>query len=421
MPTNAKVEAEKILLGALLVNNSLMMECSSLKPDYFSLDGHRRLYSAMQSLDRSGKPIDVITLEQEMGKDYSISIISETLSGAIERPSVRQWAEIIQDAAKRRYLQATCEKAIERLQQQSIETGEILDSLEQTILDTRSSGGIDKSFHVKSIIPELLNQMFAQRSRSGPAGYSVGIAAIDEMTTGIRPNEYWVIGAAPSRGKTVLGAQIAAVNASKSIPTLIFSFEMTKEQMVKRMLPIQSRVSAALVRDFRYANDYQASQIQEAGAEIASWPLWVVDPDGMGANEVAATARLHVRRYGVRIVVVDYLQIIEGDGATRREKVGSVSDVLRAFAKTEGVSVIALSQLRRPSSEEERPTMFHLKETGDIEAHAHCILLLHRPKDEQGRWTGEDEIIIAKQREGLVGTENVVLDEKKLWFVPRES
>ena len=119
------------------------------------------------------------------------------------------------------------------------------------------------------------------------------------------------------------------------------------------------------------------------------------------------------------LIVLDYLQIFDGEEREIRTRVGAVSNTLRSLAKTEQVSVVALSQLRRPQDENERPTMFHLKESGDIEAHAHTICLIYRPKDEQGRWSGCDEIIVAKQREGLVGLEPVLLDAHRLWFVPR--
>jgi len=224
-------------------------------------------------------------------------------------------------------------------------------------------------------------------------GLRVGIGTIDYATTGIRPGEYWVVGGAPSRGKTILGNQIGVTSARAGVPVLIFSCEMTKEQLVKRMVPIVSGVAAAKVRDFRNggAADYEA--IQKATNEILTWPMWVCDPDGMSAEEMCAIAKLHIRRHGVRLVVVDYLQIVNAEGKDLRAKVGYSSNALRSLAKTERIGVVALSQLRRPVNEADRPTMFALKESGDIEAHAHTILLLHRPKDDQGQWSGTDEVI----------------------------
>jgi len=419
---NTRTQAEKTLLGSLLLDNKLMIECFALKPEHFSIDFHRRLFSAMQELDSEGSPFDVITIGPKMGTFYDIAAISDLMEGSIERPSVKYWAEIIFDAAKRRALVQQCIDCIAELDDPICTTTEALDALETSILTLRAAGRADKASHVKEIVSSVLNALKAQKSRQeGLPGFTVGLKGIDDITTGIREGEYWVIGAAPSRGKTVLGTQIAALNAVNGVPTLFFSYEMTAEQLVKRMLPNYAMVPSHTIRDFRYANEEQVRFTLAAGAEISMWPLWVVDPEGMTAGELSAIARLHIRRNKVRLIIVDYLQIIDSKGLSRREKIGSVSDVLRSLAKQENVSIVALSQLRRPASEDERPTMFHLKETGDIESHAHCILLLYRPKDEQGRWTGMDEIIIAKQREGLVGTECVLLDERRLWFVAREA
>lgn len=422
MPVNVNEHAERTLLGSLLLDNRLMIECLFLRPEWFGLETNRRIFRAMKHLDTEGNPIDVVTLSATMGDSYDAEIVSGLLDGSIERPSVKVWADIIADNAMRRTLKQRCANLVEQLDNSDIDTTEILDSLETTVLRLRAAGVGDKSSSAKEVVATVLNQLFAQKNRQGyMPGFTTGVDGLDMLTTGIREGEYWVVGAAPSRGKTVLGTQIAALNSQKGVPTLVFSYEMTKEQLIKRMLPNYSMVPSHTIRDFRYANEEQMRFVQSAGEEIIKWPLWIVDPEGMAAGEMAAISRLHVRRNGVRLIIVDYLQIVEGRGLNRRDKIGSVSDILRSLAKTENVAVVALSQLRRPASEDERPTMFHLKETGDIEAHAHCILLLYRPKDDQGRWTAKDEILIAKQREGLVGTECVVLDERRLWFVSRDE
>jgi replicative DNA helicase len=194
---------------------------------------------------------------------------------------------------------------------------------------------------------------------------------------------------------------------------------MTKEQFARRFLPFQADISATLVRDFRDASEDDSQRVLQAAETMLPWPLWVHDPDGMEGSELTTMARALIRNHKIQLVIVDYLQVIQGDGNDLRARVSAVSNRLRSLAKTEQVAVLALSQLRRPDSEDTRPTMFHLKESGDIEAHAHTVILLYRPKDEDGQWTGEDEIIIGKQREGLVGRTGVVLDQRRLIFRPR--
>lgn len=421
MSVNNKLEAERAVLAAILLDNKLIQECGYLRPEYFSLDAHQRVFSKMQELNGAGKAIDPVTLGDAVSKiEGGSAIISDLLDGAVERPSIGSYVDIVSDAAKRRFLAQSCRTLVEKLEDGSNETGSLIDRQEEVLLRLRSSGAQRKANHVKDVIPTILNEMSAQRRHSDRLiGLSTGLDAIDYMTTGIRDGEYWVIGASPSRGKTVLGAQIVAANAGRGIPSLAFTYEMTKEQFVKRMLPAYSGIPALRIKDFRYATAEQEKQVEQSAAEMGNWPFWVCDPEGMTAQELASVAKLHIRRHGVKLIVVDYLQIIDGTGDIR-ERVGMVSNTLRSLAKSEKVAVVALSQLRRPMNESDRPTMFHLKETGDIEAHAHTILLIYRPKGEQSEWTGEDEIIVAKQREGLVGSEAVTLNDKSLWFCPRE-
>ena len=418
-------QAEATVLGSILLDNRLFYECGDIKPDYFALEANQQVFAAMQDLDRTGKPIDMVTLadkldcRKEIEAVGGVSYLSSLIDGVPDRPSIRNYVDIVRDGAKRRALANSCEAILAQLQDSGNETNELIDSQENLLLRLRSAGSKGAS-HTKEIIPTILNEMAAQRKHKGDlVGLSTGIDGIDFTTTGIRPGEYWVVGAAPSRGKTVLGAQIVGTNAKAGVPSLVFSYEMSKEQFVKRLIPRYSGLAAGRVRDFRFASESDMASAQETAAELSQWPLWVCDPEGMNATELAAVAKLHIRRHGVKLIVVDYLQIIDGPEREIRTRVGQVSNVLRALAKSEQVSVVALSQLRRPSDENELPTMFHLKESGDIEAHAHTVLLIHRPKGAQHEWTGEDVIIVAKQREGLVGSEPVRLDSNKLAFVER--
>ena len=424
MSDNIQVEAERTLLGAILLDPRLIYECGSVRAEWFALSAHREIFSAMQRLDSSGKLIDTVTLASELGNKLEpvggYVALSDLINGSIERQNVAGWVEIIGDAAKRRHLAALCQNLLLQVDNRANNTNDLLDTAESRILTLRASGAVSKVSHVRTVAPVVLNEICAQMKRKDElVGLSVGIDSIDYATTGIRPGEYWVVGGAPSRGKTVLGGQMVATSARAGVPVLVFSYEMTKEQLVKRMLPRLSGVPACRVRDFRYGSDAQYEAIQKATDEILTWPMWVCDPDGMSADEMCTTAKFYIRRHGVRLVVVDYLQIINAGGQDIRARVGASSNALRSLAKAEGIGVVALSQLRRPADEADRPTMFALKESGDIEAHAHTVLLLYRPKDESGQWSGRDEVIIAKQREGVVGTELVTLDSRILWFVPR--
>ena len=420
MSTNIKLDAERTILGSILLDQRRLYDCAALRPEYFGLQAHQQIFAAMLALNDKGRQIDTVTLTDALGDKADAMILSDLLNGTVERPNVKGWAEIVRDAAQRRYLSNSCQSVIAKLQDPANDTDGLIDEQESLLLRLRAAGTVQTARHVKEVMPTVLNEMVRQWKHKGElVGLTTGIETLDYTTTGIRPGEYWVIGAAPSRGKTVFGAQIVASNACQGVPSLVFSYEMSKEQFVKRLIPNHSGIPAEKVRDFRNARETQIKEAGEAGAQIAQWPFWVCDPEGMTAHELCAVAKLHIRRHGIKLIVVDYLQIIDGEEREIRTRVGAVSNTLRSLAKTEQVSVVALSQLRRPQDENERPTMFHLKESGDIEAHAHTICLIYRPKDEQGRWSGCDEIIVAKQREGLVGSEPVLLDAHRLWFAPR--
>lgn len=423
LPSN--LDAERAVLGTILLNNETFYQATSLLPQTFSLSGNQLVWAAMLDLHAEGRPIDMVTLADRMARNDEIekaggvAYLSSLIDGVPERASIDSYVEIVRDRARRRWLSEQCDAVKERLCDDSRNTAEALELMEEAALRVRADAGVRSSHHVKEIVPEVLNELERIRQHQGLIGFTTGVPGLDNATTGIRPDEYWVIGARPSRGKTVLGVQIVASNAELGVPVLMFSFEMMRRAIVRRLIPKYSGISAWKVRDPRYCSQSEMLAIEESAARMAQWPLWVVDPDGMKASDVVAAAKFHIHRNGVRLIVLDYLQILRGLQKELKERVAACSNALRAIPKTEGVPVVALSQLRRLGDENALPTMADLKESGDIEAHAHTILLLYR-KMQGTEWTGEDQIIIGKQREGLVGHEDVTLHSDRLWFVSRE-
>lgn len=423
MPAN--LDAEKTILGAVLLNNGIFYQAAALLPQTFSLQAHQSIFVAMADLHAASQPIDILTLSEELGKRRSIDevggmeYLSSLIDGVPERASVETYVKLVRDKAHRRWLIEQCDLAISKLFDNSCETPDCMAVMEEAALRVRADAGLKTSHPAWEIVPEVIKELETIREMRGLIGFTTGVARVDEATTGIRPDEYWVVGARPSRGKTVLGVQIAATNAKQDIPVLVFSFEMTRRQVVRRMIPNESGIPSFKIRDPRLMSEAEMELARQTGYHIAKWPFWVVDPDGMKASDLVAAAKFHIHRYGVKLIVVDYLQIIRGPQRDLKERVGACSNALRAIPKSENVPVVALSQLRRLEDENSIPTMADLKETGDIEAHAHTILLLYRPKDESNQWTGLDQIIVAKQREGLVGSEDVTLSAKRLAFFDR--
>jgi len=258
--------------------------------------------------------------------------------------------------------------------------------------------------------------------QEGLIGLPTGISELDQATTGVRPGELWVIGAMSGRGKTALGAQIALANGSKGNPVVFFSLEMTRDELGDRFLCNESTVSAARIRNPSFIDNDEWRELAECAGRLAEWPLFIDDSPSLTIQALLARARLCIRRFGCRLVIVDYLRLIKAPGRELREQVGNATDALRQLAKSEQVGVVALSQLARPRDRNinARPTMLGLKESGDIEAHAHVILLIHMPA-KKGEPSGDDQIIIGKNRHGPMGAIDVTSSKERLKFLPRES
>jgi replicative DNA helicase len=424
------VEAERAILGAILTDNKRLYEAAAfLRAEDFALDAHRLLFRRVMELADAGNPVDLVSVSgrlREHGELLRVggaAYLSDlTTLHAVGIANVGQHAKKIREKAQRRQLVSACQARAA----QATDPGETVESslgaIQDALLNIQAASIDTQAVAAKHITMPVLDEIAAVRGRRDSViGLSTGIAPLDTFTTGIRPDEYWVIGALPSRGKSLLGVQIAAVNAKAGIPVLIFSAEMTKRQVIRRILTGEGNVPAKLIRDPRRMTEYEFDRLSNTATEVASWPLYVDDAEELSAQQLVARARLAIRRYGVKLIVVDYLQLLNAPGKEMRDRVTEASNALRLIPKTEGVPVVALSQLARPRdrNENSRPIMVELKESGSIEAHAHVVLLLYRPKNSQGQWNGEDEIIIAKQREGLVSWVAVTLQPEHLRFVER--
>lgn len=426
------VEVERAILGAVITDNKRLFEAAALlRPEDFALDSHRLLFRRVMELADAGAPVDLVSLSEklrehsELGKIGGAAYLGElTTAGTMSVANLEQHARKVREKAQRRQLIYACEAGAARAADPGETVEASLGAVHEALLGIQAAGNNAHAVPAKHITMPVLDEIAAVRGRShAVVGLTTGIASLDAFTTGIRSDEYWVIGALPSRGKSLLGVQIAAANAKAGIPVLIFSAEMTRRQVIRRILAGEGDVPAKLIRDPRRMSDGEFERLSSTSAEIASWPLYVDDAEELTAQQLVARARLAIRRHGVKLIIVDYLQLLNAPGREMRDRVTAASNALRLIPKIENVPVIALSQLARPRDRNEngRPSMVELKESGSIEAHAHMVLLLYRQKNEHGQWSGEDEIIIAKQREGLVGWVAVTLHPDRIRFVERTA
>lgn len=421
----ASAEAERSILGAILLDNRAFNEAAEcLKPEDFSLDSHRRIYARMMDLTESARPVDLVLLVEELDRHRELeavgdhAYVSSLLNGLPDRPSITHYVRIVKEKAQLRGLISAAQVTIARALDSERAT-EIAGGLLQTILDVEAQAQTNHALTGRDFMPEVLRELELQAHSGGLVGLPTGLDPLDVVTGGLRKGELIVIGALPGSGKTALACQMIAENAQSGNPVGVFSLEMSRWDLGKRFLSTVTSVTASKIRHPGHIKKEEWSVLATGAAEIAEWPVWFDDSGTISIPELLARARLFITRMKAKLIVVDYLQLVRADARDIRERVGKVADALRQLAKAERIPVVLLSQLRRPQNVNDAPTIIDLKESGDIEAHAHVVLLLHVPTAEDGKPIGEDTIIVAKNRNGAKGPVSVIFSPQKLRFYPR--
>jgi replicative DNA helicase len=414
---------EETLLEALLVTDyghgvDEAIAAGVTSDDFIQSDC-RALWRAMTELQARGEPIQTLGLLDEMvsagvKEADGVATLARTMDGAPVGGRIKYLAGKVRDAANQRRFEKTVELANTRLAEGEDEAwvrNELLDgiaNIEANKLEARD-------YSLAEIQPPTMQAM-ADRLNGDQAqqGLPTSLADLDLATTGINPEELWVCGGLQGRGKTAFGLQVALHVVGKGFPVYLVSLEMTRAAIFRRLLRIKFGSGVLASPGQRWQEVYDYSE------DLRRLPLYIADSASLEASEIAARARMAIQRRGIRLIVIDYLQLIHAEGKDRRESVGNAANILRVLAKDTGVPVLLLSQLRRPLSLDDRPTMIDLKESGDIEGHAHVVLLIYRRYDRQtSAFTCEDEIIIGKQREGPVGSVPVTFLGEHGIFQPR--
>jgi len=361
-------------------------------------------------------------LEAVGGVAYVTSLSDTVDSGLARVTNVEHYAGLILDKSRRRQARAAGEHLMNATEDQSVSTDECLQFVQETLLQIEATSSKTTARHVRDLMPEVLRELETQSHNQGLVGMTTGLHSLNLATGGIRPGELWTVGALPGKGKTALGVQILLADGTAGVPSYGFSLEMQDVEIGKRFLAAKSSISAMQIRNPQTIKQERWSDLAAAAAEIAECPIFIDDRGSLKLQELLASARLFIRRHGVRLIVVDYLRLVDAPGRDLRERVGNVADALRQLAKTERICVVLLSQLRRPEGGiNAKPTMLDLKESGDIEAHSHVVLLPYLPVADDGRPIPEEQLlIIGKNRNGSVGSLPVYFDERRLQFMERE-
>lgn len=413
----ASDEAERAILGAILLDGSPYDEARGigLLAEEFFLDSHRRIFRAMINLAESGSAIDLVTViswldeHKELQPIGDVGYLSSLLDGIPDRPSIKTYVRIVKEKAAQRSLIHACNAAAQGLTEE-MNSGDAIEYLTDQMLQVQT--GSDEA-PARRVI-EFSDETYAEwiklaEGNSDLIGMSTGVSALDLATTGIREKEFWVYAGRTADGKTNLALQTIAKSCREEIPCAIFSIEMPKETLLHRLWAGEGQVDFNNIRFPRRLSMETKLKIERAMCDIGRWPLHVVDESGIQLSKLIAKAKLLIRREKVKLIVVDYLQLIATHGRDERAQLTKISHSLMALAKDTGVPIIGISQLRRPKdgNENQRPTIFDLKESGSLENDAHVVVMIYRPVDDRKMKTGQDELIIGKQRGGITSIENV--------------
>jgi replicative DNA helicase len=421
----ANVEAERSILGAILLDNLAYNEAAEhLKPEDFSLDSHRRVFTRMVDLAESSRPIDMITLVEELDRRKELEAIGDVgyisglVDGVPDRPSIEHYIKIVRDKALLRGLIHAANAAIARASDQSDPAEEILNDAESAIFQL-SEKRIGRGFMgIQDIVKESFGSVDALLQRGQRiTGLATHYTDLDEMTSGFQRSDLIIIAARPSMGKTAFAMNIAE-NASIEDQKVVgmFSLEMSREALLLRLLCSRARVDSHKMRTGSLWRD-DMTKVVNAMEQLAHAPIFIDDTPGISLSEMRAKSRRLQQSQGrLDLLIVDYLQLMSGGSRryeNRTQEVSAISRGLKALAKELTVPVIALSQLSRaPESRggDHRPQLSDLRESGSIEQDADVVAFIFREevyKQDDPDLQGKAELIIAKQRNGPTGRVNL--------------
>jgi replicative DNA helicase len=426
----ANLDAEKTILGAILLDNAAHAEAAeAIKSDDFSLDSHRRIFLRMSELVDSGRAVDIVTLSNELARYKEVEAVggvaylASLTEGLPRRPVIEDYIRIVKDKSLLRRLMGICSAAIARASDQSDEAIEVLDATESQLLEVSQAGLTQGLQPLDIIVRDSFGSIDNLYKHSREiTGLATDFTDFDRMTSGLQKGELIIIAARPSMGKTALAiniAQNAAVNHNAVVA--IFSLEMSRESLLRRMLASQAWVDQQRLQKGFLGREEQ-EKLQNALEQLVESRIFIDDSASPTLAEMRAKARrLRQNAGGLDLILVDYLQLMSATlpGVARKgyenrvQEVSAISRGLKAMAKELQVPVVALSQLSRASErrgEDKRPMLSDLRESGSIEQDADLVAFIHREAyyNRTGELTDEEkaksEIIIAKQRNGPTDT-----------------
>ncbi|MFE4239295.1 replicative DNA helicase [Peribacillus butanolivorans] len=429
------IEAEQAVLGAIFLEpSSLTVTSEVLIPEDFYRSSHQKIFNVMIKLNDEGKAVDLITVTEELAAAKNleevggVSYLSELAGSVPTAANIEYYARIVEEKSLLRRLIRTATNIAQEGYSREDEVEELLGEAEKTIMEVAQRKNSGSFQNIKDVLVRTYDNIEVLTTRKGDVtGIPTGFAELDRMTAGFQRNDLIIVGARPSVGKTAFALNIAQNVATKTEENVaIFSLEMGAEQLVMRMLCAEGNINAQNLRTGSLT-DEDWRKLTMAMGSLSNAGIYIDDTPGVRIGEIRSKCRRLKQEHGLGMILIDYLQLIQGDGRSgdnRQQEVSEISRSLKALARELQVPVIALSQLSRgvEQRQDKRPMMSDIRESGSIEQDADIVAFLYRDDyyDKESENKNIIEIIIAKQRNGPVGTVSLAFVKEYNKFVNLE-
>lgn len=430
-------EAEVAVLGGMLIDGDAAAKALEVLDDtMFYRESHRRICKAMMALFQAGNVIDPQTLgswledRDELERTGGMPYISELLDAVPTAANIEYHAEIVRNRWQRRKVIEACTEGIRMAHGTDHETPAIVDRVEQLLVAGTESRGGAVSLR-QALYPTFERIEEIQASEGGITGIPTGLTDLDEMTGGLQKGDLVVVAARPSMGKTALVTGICTHAVLNGTPTALFSLEMSKQQVVQRILCAEALVDLGrMLRGRLWDDDF--TRLERVSRPLNSAPLWIDDSGAVTAGQIRAASKKLQREQGIKLIAIDYLGLMAGDreAENRTNEIGQITRSLKRTALDLDVPIVLLAQLNRgpQNRSDHRPQLSDLRDSGRIEEDADLVLFVHRPEyfmapDEiqQSQASGKAELIVAKHRNGPTGTVDLFFRKECARFEGVES
>ncbi|MFD0682319.1 MULTISPECIES: replicative DNA helicase [Paenibacillus] len=412
------LEAEQAVLGAILLDSeSLVTAMERISSDDFYRTSHQRIFESMIELAEENEPIDLITLtarlqnKQELEEIGGIKYLSELANAVPTAANINYYAQIVEEKSMLRRLIRAATNIVTEGYSSTDEIGDLLGDAEKRILEISQRRSNTGFIAIRDVLMEVFDKVeFLYNNKGGTTGIKSGFLDLDKMTAGFQRSDLIIVAARPSVGKTAFALNIAQnVGVREKQTVAIFSLEMGAPQLVQRMICAEANVDATRMRTgFLEQDDWE--KLTMAIGALSEANIYIDDSPSVTVADIRAKCRRLKQERGLGMILIDYLQLIHGRGKgdNRQQEVSEISRTLKQIARELDVPVIALSQLSRgvEQRQDKRPMMSDLRESGSIEQDADIVAFLYRDDyyDKESEKKNIIEIIIAKQRNGPVGT-----------------